>query len=426
MTFKPHFSWDLLSREEIIARSLRAFKNNLTYIQQRLAAYTDLTQHIPGHTPTTHGDIEKSPLFDITSLKNILYTEHTTFPETRESLFLHHPTHGTLPLVCSKSDLDRRAYDLSLFLHMNGVTPGSRVIQAIGISPGNPRGISLFQALNSLQTHNLRISGNADNSRDLEICTNFKASFFIGTPTSIVEYIQKAPQLMDTIQRFFIIYDAWETELTQENRKKLQNLPAIEILHFPLCSLFVSQCGIKEGFHTHPELGYVEIIDKNNEATPEGSNGEIVITPFGIRGIPLLRFKTGVMGKLVFDPCACGKMSPRLLLSPRVFEYREEKLHEKPHNKPTAAKPSQETFYSRLIGFISQELAIKNFILVRAQKSQKEEIHLYAEINAREVSRYMQSIYKEFKVSVPILTSNSATIKSMKERLTRIDDRIYE
>jgi phenylacetate-coenzyme A ligase PaaK-like adenylate-forming protein len=426
MTFKPHFSWDLLSREEITARSLRAFKNNLTYIQQRLAAYTDLTQHIPEQTPATHGDIEKNPFFDITSLQNILYTEHTTFPETRESLFLNHPIHGTLPLVCSKSDLDRRAYDLSLFLHMNGITPGSRVIQSIGIFPGNPRGISLFQALNSLQTHNLRISENADNSRQMEICTNFKASFFIGTPTSIVEYTRKAPQLMKTIQRFFIIYDAWETELTRENRKELLNLPAIEILHFPLCSLFISQCGIKEGFHTHPELGYFEIIDKNNEAVPEGKNGEIVITPFGIRGIPLLRFKTGVTGKMVFDPCACGKMSPRLLLSPEVFEYREKSLHENPHKEPTAEKLSGESFYSRLIRFVSQELAINNFILVRTQKSQKEEIHLYAEINAREVSRYMQSIYKEFKVSIPVLTSNAATIKSMKERLIRIDERIYE
>ena len=38
----------------------------------------------------------------------------------------------------------------------------------------------------------------------------------------------------------------------------------------------------------------------------------MVITPLGVCGMPLLRFKTGDMGFQLSEPCACGRLSPRL------------------------------------------------------------------------------------------------------------------
>jgi phenylacetate-CoA ligase len=45
---------------------------------------------------------------------------------------------------------------------------------------------------------------------------------------------------------------------------------------------------------------------------PVGETGEVVVTPMGIEGMPLVRFKTGDVSFLIDDPCHCGRNSMRL------------------------------------------------------------------------------------------------------------------
>ena len=72
------------------------------------------------------------------------------------------------------------------------------------------------------------------------------------------------------------------------------------------------ECPEQCGGHLIPELGIVEILDDVGVALPAGEVGEITVTPFHIEGMPLLRYRTGDMGFLIEEPCACGRNSPRL------------------------------------------------------------------------------------------------------------------
>ena len=72
------------------------------------------------------------------------------------------------------------------------------------------------------------------------------------------------------------------------------------------------ECGAGRGGHLHPDLGIVEIVDEEGAILSPGKTGEIVLTPLGVEGMPLLRFKTGDVGFLVDEPCACGRFTPRL------------------------------------------------------------------------------------------------------------------
>ena len=45
---------------------------------------------------------------------------------------------------------------------------------------------------------------------------------------------------------------------------------------------------------------------------PPGETGEVVVTPLGVEGMPLVRFRTGDVGYLAAAPCACGRRTPRL------------------------------------------------------------------------------------------------------------------
>lgn len=76
------------------------------------------------------------------------------------------------------------------------------------------------------------------------------------------------------------------------------------------------ECEGGEGFHTHPDLQYVEIIDPyTGKVLGEKEPGEVVLTHLDARGTCLIRYKTGIRttGGISYEPCpGCGSSLPRL------------------------------------------------------------------------------------------------------------------
>ena len=73
-----------------------------------------------------------------------------------------------------------------------------------------------------------------------------------------------------------------------------------------------AECPEGNGGHVHPELVIVEIIGEDNRPVKDGEFGEIVVTPLGVEGMPLLRFRTGDVAARIVSPCACGRHTYRL------------------------------------------------------------------------------------------------------------------
>jgi phenylacetate-CoA ligase len=72
------------------------------------------------------------------------------------------------------------------------------------------------------------------------------------------------------------------------------------------------ECDRQHGGHLHPELAVAEIVDDRGLRMKAGVVGELVVTPLGIEGMPLVRFRTGDVSFILEEPCACGRKSPRL------------------------------------------------------------------------------------------------------------------
>ncbi len=72
------------------------------------------------------------------------------------------------------------------------------------------------------------------------------------------------------------------------------------------------ECPRQCGGHAAPDLGILEIVDDAGRPLPPGEAGEVVFTPLGVEGMPLLRFRTGDIGYRIDEPCACGRRTPRL------------------------------------------------------------------------------------------------------------------
>lgn len=73
-----------------------------------------------------------------------------------------------------------------------------------------------------------------------------------------------------------------------------------------------TECSYHCGGHTPVDLVIVELLDDNNNPVADGDAGEVTITTIGVRGMPLLRFKTGDICIGNSSACDCGRNTFRL------------------------------------------------------------------------------------------------------------------
>lgn len=67
------------------------------------------------------------------------------------------------------------------------------------------------------------------------------------------------------------------------------------------------------GMHVNEDWFIPEIIDpETEEVLPPGELGELVITCLGKEAIPLIRYRTGDLTRIMYEPCKCGRTTCRI------------------------------------------------------------------------------------------------------------------
>jgi phenylacetate-CoA ligase len=73
------------------------------------------------------------------------------------------------------------------------------------------------------------------------------------------------------------------------------------------------ECGHRNGLHLNDRHFLAEIIDPvTGEVLPDGEEGELVITTITKEGIPLVRYRTRDITRLIKEPCICGRTHARI------------------------------------------------------------------------------------------------------------------
>ncbi|MFM1874601.1 MAG: hypothetical protein RL266_338 [Bacteroidota bacterium] len=73
-----------------------------------------------------------------------------------------------------------------------------------------------------------------------------------------------------------------------------------------------TECEAGRGAHVQPDLMFVEVLNDDGTQVKNGESGEVVVTPLGVEGTPVLRFRTGDVCHYYDEPCSCGRNTPRL------------------------------------------------------------------------------------------------------------------
>ncbi|WP_321391431.1 phenylacetate--CoA ligase [uncultured Desulfuromusa sp.] len=109
--------------------------------------------------------------------------------------------------------------------------------------------------------------------------------------------------------------EPWSEMMRQEIETKL-NIKAIDI--YGLSEILGPGVGIEcieaqNGLHIWEDHFIPEIINpETGEVLPDGEKGELVITTITKEGIPLIRYRTRDITRLIKEPCICGRTHARI------------------------------------------------------------------------------------------------------------------
>ncbi len=105
---------------------------------------------------------------------------------------------------------------------------------------------------------------------------------------------------------------------SEETRKKIEYLFGIDVYNsYGLTEMngpgVAFECPYKNGMHLWEDHFLVEIINpETGEVLEEGQEGELVITSLRREAMPLIRYRTRDITKIISDTCACGRTHRRI------------------------------------------------------------------------------------------------------------------
>lgn len=100
------------------------------------------------------------------------------------------------------------------------------------------------------------------------------------------------------------MYKAWGSDL-----KLTQNYGMSELMG-PGVS---GECLYLNGMHINEDHFIAEVIDpRTGEVLPPGEKGELVVTCLTKEALPLIRYRTKDITRLMYEPCACGRTTARM------------------------------------------------------------------------------------------------------------------
>lgn len=308
----------------ISARQDELLKQHIGYLVSHSPFYRSMFADL-GLNPK---DISR--IKDLTKLpftcKNDLENRHAEFFAVEESeivdLCLTSGTTGkSVAMMQSSLDLERLAYNEELSFRAAGITSADRVLVAVAIDRCFMAGLAYFLGLTRIKATVLR-GGSGNVGITIELIKSFRPSAIVGVPSLLLHIGEKIRQEGIDPARVGINQMICIGEPVRNQDLSLSTLGARleELWRANIFGTYAStematsftDCPEGLGGHLLPELMIIEIVDENGAAVAPGEFGEVVATPLGVTGMPLLRFKTGDIAALHTAQCSCGRNTPRI------------------------------------------------------------------------------------------------------------------
>ena len=105
---------------------------------------------------------------------------------------------------------------------------------------------------------------------------------------------------------------------TEEMRKRIEAASGIKAYDIYGLSEIIGpgvaiECSCQQGMHVFEDHFYPEIINpETGEVLPDGETGELVLTTLSKYAMPMIRYRTRDLTKIIAEPCECGRTIRRI------------------------------------------------------------------------------------------------------------------
>ena len=155
--------------------------------------------------------------------------------------------------------------------------------------------------------------------RQVMLIRDFGVNAICCTPSYFLHLIEQAKELGIDLRDLPIRAGVFGAEpWTQGMRERLERGAGIEAFDIYGLSEIIGpgvaiECGKHQGMHIFEDHFYPEIIDPDTcEVLPDGETGELVLTTLSKYAMPMIRYRTRDLTRIITEKCACGRTMRRI------------------------------------------------------------------------------------------------------------------
>lgn len=310
--------------QDIRALQDRLLREHVAWLAERSPFYSARFREA-GVTAADVRGLDDLPLLPLTEKSDLDTSGERFLCVPREEIVDVCLTSGTtarpVALLQTRQDLERLGRNEERGFGTVGLTPADRVMICAAMDRCFMAGLAYFLGLVRLGAEVIR-AGSSSLPVAMELVLGQRPTAVVGVPTllkTIAERLLDAghePRELGVRTLVCIGEPVRQPDFSLSPLgKRIHELWGARV-HGTYASTELAtgftECEHGRGGHLPPDLAAIEIVDSQGHPVPPGDPGEVVATPLGVQGMPLLRFRTGDVATLLDAPCACGRQAPRL------------------------------------------------------------------------------------------------------------------
>lgn len=315
---------ETLSRAEIEAIQLARLKDTVQQNWDRVPAYRKKMEEAgirPEHIQSLK-DLSKLPFVTKQDLRDNY--PFGMFAVPKEKLVRVHASSGTTgkPTVVgyTKRDLKMWSECVSRIACMGGATEKdmAQICFGYGMFTG---ALGLHYGLENIGA-TIVPSSTGNSEKQIMYMKDFETTLLVATPSYSLRLAEVAMSMgidpkKDLKVKIGLVGSELLTEAMRAEMHKLWGDDMLVTSNYGMSELMgpgvSGECEYMNGMHINEDYFIPEIIDpKTGEVLPHGEKGELVITCIYKEGLPLIRYRTKDVTRLIYEPCKCGRTTCRM------------------------------------------------------------------------------------------------------------------
>ena len=315
---------ETLSRAEIEKIQLERLQETVNRVYEKVPAYRVKMDEI-GVKPC-----------DIKSLKDLAKLPFVTKQDMRDNypfglfsvpknqLVRIHASSGTTgkPTVVGYTENDLKVWTecVSRIACMGGAMPDdvAQICFGYGMFTG---ALGLHYGLENIGA-TIVPSSTGNSEKQIMYMKDFGTTLLVATPSYALRLAEVAREMgvdpkTDLNVKIGLVGSELLTDAMREEMHKAWGSDMLVTSNYGMSELMgpgvSGECEYLDGMHINEDFFIPEIINpETGEVLPAGEKGELVITCIKKEGIPLIRYRTKDITRLIYQPCKCGRTFCRM------------------------------------------------------------------------------------------------------------------